>query len=155
MRTLSKKLLILFCFFVTQCTSETKKSNVSTLTYDYSRDGFKIIVPKNWKYVKEQGEDSFTGCFVDNNDKLWFDCSKMGYANHLDELANGEHVIIDSTDDFVTKTVWPKIVGKGLTGIYIHSRKSSLNFQMNGKNLSEKNQELALKAFKTISLKNQ
>ena len=65
-----------------------------------------------------------------------------------------ENIHIDSTDNFVRKIIWPKITGKGTTGIYVHSRKSSLNFQMNGKNLSEKDQELALKAFKTIVLKN-
>ena len=79
----------------------------------------------------------------------------MGYANHLDELSTEENIHIDSTNNFVTKIIWPKIVGKGLTGIYIQSRKTNLNFQLNGRNLTAKDQELALNAFKTIVLKDQ
>ena len=60
------------------------------------------------------------------------------------------NIQIDSTDKYVIKTIWPKVAGKGLTGIYIHSRKSRFNFQMSGKNLSANDQELALKSFKTI-----
>lgn len=62
---------------------------------------------------------------------------------------------IDTTVNYIIKTVWPKLPGAGMTGIYIHSRKSKLNFQMNAKNLSAKDQELALQAFKTIVLKDQ
>ena len=83
----------------------------------------------------------------------FFDYSAMGYASRLDELAD-ENIHSDSTDNFARKIIWPKITGKETTGIYVHRRKSSLNFQMNGKNLSEKDQKLALKAFKTIVLKN-
>ncbi|MDB4918132.1 hypothetical protein [Mucilaginibacter sp.] len=64
------------------------------------------------------------------------------------------NIQVDSDKMYVTKTIWPKIPGKGMTGIYIHSRSSSLNFQMSGSNLSAENQKLALKAFKTIQLKN-
>lgn len=62
---------------------------------------------------------------------------------------------IDTTVNYIIKTIWPKFSGAGMTGIYIHSRKSKLNFQMSAKNLSAKDQELALKAFKTIVLKDQ
>jgi hypothetical protein len=114
-----------------------------------------MTIPKDWKYVKEGGEDSFVGLFVSQNDTLNFYCSRMGYANHLDELSTEENIHIDSTSNFVTKIIWPKIVGKGTTGVYIHSRKSNLNFQMNGRDLSAQNQESALIAFKTIVLKDQ
>lgn len=60
------------------------------------------------------------------------------------------HIMVDSTDKYIIKTIWPKVAGKGLTGIYIQGRKSSFNFQMSGKNLSASDQELALKSFKTI-----
>ena len=113
---------------------------------------FSISIPKQWHYQKEQGVDSFVGEISGPKITLFFDYSGMGYASHLDELTE-ENIHIDSTDNFITKIIWPKIVGKGTTGIYIHSRKSSLNFQMNGKNLSEKDQELALRAFKSIVLK--
>ena len=64
-----------------------------------------------------------------------------------------QNIRIDSSGEYIIKTIWPKIVGKGMTGIYMQSRKSSLNFQMNGRNLSKKQQEQALAAFKTIRIK--
>jgi hypothetical protein len=60
------------------------------------------------------------------------------------------NIQLDSDSKYVYKTIWAKVPGKGITGIYIHSRKSYFNFQMNGKNLSANDQESALKAFKTI-----
>jgi hypothetical protein len=150
-----KWFLILLFPLISQCKSATTDRKTSNLTYLYSRDSFQINIPDDWKYIKEHGEDSFIGLFVSQNDTLNFDCSRMGYANHLNELSAEENIHIDSTSNFVMKVIWPKIVGKGITGVYIHSRKSNLNFQMNGKNLSAKGQKLALKAFKTIILKDQ
>ncbi|HTD99537.1 MAG TPA: hypothetical protein VK668_09620 [Mucilaginibacter sp.] len=214
-------------------------------------DAFKISIPKEWNYQKIQGEDSFTGRIAGSSMSLFFDCSSMGYANHLiptegeylkqedwlmdcplykpditytavfnvknekarqmkekgitdsslvkveadpcfqakkyihkptkeqqnkfplaDYIADltykgdtvylpvkipqqikSENILVDTTEKYIIKTIWPKIAGKGVTGIYIHSRSSNFNFQMNGKNLSAKDQELALKAFKTIKFK--
>ena len=56
----------------------------------------------------------------------------------------------DSDSNYIYKTIWPKTPGKGLTGLYIHSRSTPFNFQMNGKNLSLRDQNLALQSFKTI-----
>ena len=103
--------------------------------------------------MKVDDEDSFVGLFQSPTCTLNFDCSLMGYANDLSELQKDENVKIDSTGNFIIKTIWPKITGKGSTGVYIHSRKSSSSFQMNGTNLTAKDQELALKAFKTIVIK--
>ncbi|MES2107497.1 MAG: hypothetical protein V4577_02035 [Bacteroidota bacterium] len=68
-------------------------------------------------------------------------------------IIKNHNIVISTNGDYIIKTIWPKIPGKGMTGVYIHSRKSSFNFQMNGQNLSLKNQELALAAFKTIKFK--
>ena len=212
---------------------------------------FKINIPKNWVYIKQQGEDSFIGIIKASKlTGLSFDCSQRGYANDLipteqhyldskewdkgyfykvgvtytanfnvhnakmqemkekgitdsslvhveadpryetkvvvykptsqhktkyptadymaemtyrDSTINvpitipakikAHYIQIDSNNKYVYKTIWPKTPGKGMTGIYIHSRTSSFNFQMNGRNLSEKDQNLALQAFKTIAFK--
>ena len=45
--------------------------------------GFEIEVPANWKYKKERGIDSFVGRIKSKKVDLYFDWSKMGYANHL------------------------------------------------------------------------
>lgn len=63
------------------------------------------------------------------------------------------HIQVDSDAHFVYKTIWPKVTGKGMTGIYIQSRLSDFNFEMAGRNLSSKNQAMALQVFKTIKFK--
>ncbi|MDB5137677.1 MAG: hypothetical protein JWP37_4280 [Mucilaginibacter sp.] len=63
-----------------------------------------------------------------------------------------QNIKVDSTDKYVYKTIWPKVSGKGMTGIYIHRRTSSSNFMMVAKDLTPEDQELALQAFKTIKL---
>ncbi|MEP6611588.1 MAG: hypothetical protein ABJA76_06875 [Mucilaginibacter sp.] len=68
-------------------------------------------------------------------------------------LIKSHHILIDTNGDYITKTIWPKVPGKGMTGVYIHSRTSAFNFQMNANNLSLANQEQALSAFKTIKFK--
>ena len=62
------------------------------------------------------------------------------------------HIKIDTNSLFIIKTIWPKVPSKGLIGVYIKSRKTSLNFQLSGTNLSASEQGLALKAFKTIRI---
>jgi hypothetical protein len=213
---------------------------------------FKISLPKNWKYKKEQGEDSFVGRFVTfQKTSLSFDFSTNGYANSLppteqeylkkqewkrecyfckpgvtytanfnvknekiaqmkkmettdsslvhveadpdyktqsvirkvsqsdknkfpkaDYIATltykdstiyvpieipatikAHNIKTDSTDKYIIKTIWPKIPTKGLTGIYIKGRNSNLTFNLVGGGLSVADQELALKAFKTIKIK--
>jgi hypothetical protein len=114
---------------------------------------FTIAIPKQWEYLKDQGMDSFVGEIKGPKVILFFDCSGMGYANHLENSPEEENSHTDTSDKFIIKTLWPKITGKGMTGIYIQSRKSTFNFQMNGKNLSKKDQELALQVFKTIKFK--
>jgi len=70
---------------------------------------------------------------------------------HIPATIKKQNIKVDSTDKYVVKIVWPKVTGNGMTGIYVHGRKSNFNFQMSGKNLSAEDQELALKSFKTIT----
>lgn len=214
-------------------------------------NAFKISVPANWKYIKQQGTDSFIGLLKAGKDTLSFDFSTNGYAGSLlpteqDYLKKEQwknrsyfykvgvtytadfnvksererqmkalgttdsskvhveadpsyqtktevglptsaqklkfpkadyiakltykdssiyvpieipaaikmhNIKIDSTDKYVIKTIWPKIPGKGLTGIYFRGRSSHLSFNLAGYNLSQTNQTLALQAFKTIVIK--
>jgi len=62
---------------------------------------------------------------------------------------------IDTTAQYIVKTVWPKVGETGTTGIYFKSRTSALNFNMQGTDLSADEQQKALKAFKTIKLTEQ
>ncbi|MBD1386356.1 hypothetical protein IDJ75_13815 [Mucilaginibacter rigui] len=116
---------------------------------------FTINVPDEWQSdVPADQEDSLTGHIKGKNLSLYFDFSTMGYANHLSDLEHeSQNIKIDSSGEYIIKTTWPKIAGKGITGIYMQSRKSSLNFQINGRDLSKEHQEQALTAFKTIKIK--
>lgn len=62
---------------------------------------------------------------------------------------------MDTTDQFIVKTISPKAGETGITGMYYKSRTSALNFNIKGDELSASDQEKALKAFKTIKLKEQ
>ncbi|WP_439698427.1 hypothetical protein ACFGVS_09445 [Mucilaginibacter sp. AW1-7] len=214
---------------------------------------FKITIPGSWKYIKEQGDDSFIGKIVipASNTILQFDFSNNGYTNsllpteqeylkkqewkkdeyfykpgvtytadfnvkneraaqmkklgttdstkvhveadpsyetktnvHLPTQAqrikylNADYVAdltfrdstihvpieipleikahniqVDSTDKYVVNTIWPKNPGTGITEIYFKGRSSRLTFNIVGINLSKKDQDLALQAFKTIVIK--
>ena len=63
-------------------------------------------------------------------------------------------IMVDTTDRFIIKTIYSKVTGQGLTGIYFKSRKSDFSFQLSGENLSEKQEGQALMVFKTIQFKN-
>lgn len=63
------------------------------------------------------------------------------------------HIKVDTVDNYIIKTIWPLTPGDGTTGIYIKSRISPLNFNMQGVDLSASEQDKALEAFKTIKLK--
>lgn len=242
-RFIEKSFLILIFPVIVSCSSidDWKQLDLGS---------FKISIPKNWKYQKIQGEDSFVGEIVGPNVTLYFDCSGMGYANSLmlseeeylgqlhytlkmypsskpdtdynisnsfilnliktsfasesknsrlrhpprkgdtlinfiklkkedhvkysnaDYIANIEfngksihrliyvpseikhhNIIIDTAGRYVKKTIWPKMAGHGMTGIYIYKQSSSFSFEMNGKNLSADDQQSVLKAFKTITFK--
>ena len=141
------RLTFALLFFFIACT----KPNTKTLDIG----AFTIDVPPEWQSdVPTDQEDSLTGYIKGKNISLYFDFSTMGYANHLsDPEYQSQNVKIDSSGEYIIKTIWPKIDGKGKTGIYMQSRKSSLNFQMNGEDLSKEQQEMALAAFKTIKIK--
>ncbi|MFA6247571.1 MAG: hypothetical protein WC615_11560 [Mucilaginibacter sp.] len=137
--------IILLCFFAS-CINP----NIKTLDLK----NFSISVPKDWNYNQAKGVDSFVGDIEGPGITLSFDFSTMGFANHLSDLEHeSQNVKVDSSGEYIIKTIRPKIAGKGITGIYIQSRKSSLNFQMNGRDLAELQQEQALTAFNTIKIK--
>jgi hypothetical protein len=71
----------------------------------------------------------------------------------IPEGIKAQNIRIDSMDNYVLKTIWPKVTGKGITCLYIYSRSSRVNFLLVGIALSAKDQDLALQAFKTIRLK--
>jgi hypothetical protein len=78
---------------------------------------------------------------------------KLDVPIEIPAAIKAHEIKIDSTGQYLIKTVWPKTPGKGLTAIYFKSKQSRLAFNMGGVNLSKTNQQLALDAFKTIKIK--
>jgi hypothetical protein len=85
--------------------------------------------------------------------KLTYQAKSTVIPITLPDEIRSHHIKIDTTNQYVIKTIWPKIVGQGITGIHIQSRTSSLDFNLYSRSLSAQNQALALKAFKTIKIK--
>lgn len=147
-----------------------------SLSYTYSTTGVAnhLLSPEK-QYIENfewwDGEGSFPFSGTTKKMHLPTPNQKKRYpkADYIADLRNGNRVVaisielppeirthnfkIDSNDKYVFKTIWPKVTGKGMTGVYIHDRHSNFNFQMNARNLSSKDQEAALLLFKTIQFK--
>ncbi len=239
------------CLCLISCTSNLSSQTLETGWKLLDLNVFKISVPKNWNYIKEQGDDSFIGLIKTNSATFSFNYSSHGYANSLlptaQQYINSEewmyeagcvfckvgvtytakwdvqkvkaqqmkekgitdstlvkveaiiepskkvykptqsqhtkypaadyiaeltykdstiilpiklpkeiavhNIVIDTSGNYIVKTIWPKTVGKGMTGVYISQPKTHFTFQLSANNLSEKDQTDALKAFKTIKFK--
>ena len=131
------------------CKSQVEKPNKLV---DTGR--FEIEVPHNWKFTPLQGMDSFVGKFTANKLYLDFDCSEMGYANSIVPNDDPDYQIQnEKVGRYQRKLVRPLPGKKGSTGVYFSDSKSTFNFNLVGRDLSPENQELAIKAFKTIKFK--
>ncbi len=64
-------------------------------------NSFKIRIPDSWKYVKQQGDDSFIGLISIPSSKssLYFDFSRNGYANSL----------IPTEQEYLKKEEWKDV----------------------------------------------
>ncbi|WEA02720.1 hypothetical protein [Mucilaginibacter sp. SJ] len=65
------------------CKHRAKSSSIDNSWHELDLKSFKLSLPPNWHYQRDQGIDSFVGHIIGPNDSLSFDFSSMGYANHL------------------------------------------------------------------------
>jgi hypothetical protein len=72
---------------------------------------------------------------------------------YIPEEIKRQNIKADTNGKYITKTILPKIPGKGTTGIFVYRTDSDFTFLLQGENLSKQNQELAEKAFKTIKFR--
>ena len=84
---------------------------------------------------------------------LIFEDSTIHVPIEIPKKIKYHNILIDTTEKYIIKTIWPKESGKGVTGIYFKGRSSHLTFNMLGVNLSKQDEDLALRAFKTIFIK--
>jgi len=91
-----KKLFIIIALpLLTQCKPKLNDSQNLIGWQKLDLNNYQISIPPNWKYIQEQGEDSFVGLFKGPNVSLSFDFSEHGFANHLLQT---EQEYIDSED---------------------------------------------------------
>ena len=129
--------------------SLTALTQQETKTLDFG--AFTIEVPASWKKVKVQGIDSYVGQIkIDDRDVIGFDLGR--YSNSL--RSENTTAYLDTIDNKSVKLVRPKNSGTGITGNYIDSIGSTkygkIKFQLSGNNLNPANEELVMKAIKTI-----
>jgi hypothetical protein len=114
---------------------------------------FSIVVPVQWKYLKERGEDSFAGNIqIDSVNSLSFDLGR--YCNDLEDYENDNLYRPIIVDKRKAKLVFPKKTGYGTTGVYVgmvwKTECCTIGFQIHGNNLPKRNQEQLINAIKTL-----
>ncbi|WP_316788893.1 hypothetical protein [Pedobacter frigoris] len=139
-----------FCIFALLLASCSPKA---TQLLDFGQ--FTIKVPKHWQQVKVNGIDSYVGRIkINDQEAAGFDLG--AYSNRLNDKDQlYEYLTIDNKK---AKIVRPMISGKGTTGVYIdsigYSNIGRVRFQLSGRNLTTANEELLIKACKTLKFNN-
>jgi hypothetical protein len=110
---------------------------------------FSIYAPPGWEFHRLQGIDSFVGEFVGDGVVLRFDFGS--YSNALDEAHEPTYLVAhESIGGHKAKIVSPRIPGHGITGIYFPEITRGNRLCLYGQNLTDAQQELALRVFRTI-----
>ena len=149
-------------YFIWSNWSSTPAPNDSTPTINevptnwqfVDANSFTLSLPPGWEFNKLQGIDSYVGEFVGDGVKLSFDFG--WYSNSLADDNDPDHVVTYKTiDGYKAKIVFPKITGKGTTGVYfadLGGKIQKTSFQISGRDLTKSQQETALKIFQTIKI---
>jgi hypothetical protein len=153
-----------------------------TITFDYSTKGYAAVLgtteddfladKKNWTnstcYFCKAGDTIvqysttirrpdarwqhyYTG--ADYIADLKYKDSTIYVPITIPHVIKDEYMHADTTKLCIIKTIWPKTTENGVTGVYIKSLNTPMNFNMQGSNLSKEDETAALAAFKTIKLK--
>jgi len=110
---------------------------------------FSIHAPPGWEFHQKQGIDSYVGEFTDSGVVLKFDYGL--YSSPLDEAVEPKYVVVHETiGGYGAKVVCPRAPGHGVTGVYFPRIASSNKLCLWGQDLTDTQQELALKIFRTV-----
>jgi hypothetical protein len=111
---------------------------------------FSILAPSGWEFHQLQGVDSYVGEFVGDGATLTFDFGRYS-SGYLKNVRNPIHVIAhESIGGFPAKVVSPRTPGHGVTGVYFRNVGHSNGLCLFGRDLTSRQQELALKIFETL-----
>jgi hypothetical protein len=110
---------------------------------------FSLDAPSGWEFHKKQGVDSYVGEFSGDGIVLKFDYGR--YSNDLSDAVASKYIITqEQVGGHKSKIVYPRTSGHGLTAIYFAKVAGSDKLCLWGQDLTESQQELALKIFRTI-----
>jgi hypothetical protein len=111
---------------------------------------FSILVPSGWEFQQLPGVDSYVGQFVGDGVSLRFDFGRYsdGYLSQANER---EYTVLHkSIGGFPAKVVSPRAAGHGITGVYFAHVAGPNALCLWGRDLTEVQQNLALKIFETV-----
>ena len=110
---------------------------------------FSVYAPPGWAFHQKQGIDSYVGEFTGSGVILKFDYGL--YSSPLDEAVEPKYMVAHETiGGYGAKVVCPRVPGHGVTGVYFPKIPSSNKLCLWGQNLSDTQQELVLKIFRTV-----
>lgn len=92
------------------------------------------------------GKDAFEAILI------YKDTTIQHFVEFPEEIKSHQ-IVVDTLGNYERKIVRSTIEFSGITGVYFEDLNSSFNFNIVGENLSFENQDKAIEAFKTISLK--
>jgi len=113
---------------------------------------FSIYAPPGWAFHPTQSVDSFQGMFAGNGFVLYFDFGL--FSNPLADQSDPLYLIVhERIGGYRAKIVSPRTPGHGTAGISIPTDKGAQKLCLYGRDLSEAQQAVALRIFRTIQFK--
>jgi hypothetical protein len=111
---------------------------------------FSLMAPGGWEFHQLTGIDSYVGEIAGDGLSLRFDFGRCSNG-YLNETKKSEYIITHkSIGGFPAKIVSPRAAGHGVTGVYFGHVAGPNALCLWGRDLSETQQNLALKIFETI-----
>jgi hypothetical protein len=115
-------------------------------------ESFSVFTPMGWEFRNVQSVDSYMGRFEGDGVVLSFDFGR--FTNSLDDSRGPAYLITDEyIGGFRAKLGRPRTPGQGLTAIYFPKFRGSDSLFLYGRDLTATQQELVLKIFRTIRLR--
>lgn len=140
--------VLLFLSLFTGCRSQWNEYQKMEFKY------FEITVPQAWKAIQLRGIDSYVGAIqLNHHEKVTFDYGQ--YSNPLTDLEKGNIVLYEKINGLNAKIIHSENQNSNhnTVGIYFEQIRGKIKFEMNGKNISKKNQQELLKVFRTLKFK--
>jgi hypothetical protein len=143
-------LLVSLCYAIVCVDAQVNKQPTSTNWVKLDAGPFSISAPPGWKFGQLTGVDSFVGEFVGDGVSLRFDFGRYS-SGCLSRAKKPEYTIThESIGGFEAQIVSPTATGHGVTGAYFAHVAGPKALCVWAQDLTEAQQNLALKIFETV-----